>query len=78
MQERTMTTMGNNESEPRRGGPRPGAGASATKTLGGVRVTTDEIQAYTSAAEQAGKGRAEWIRDTLNATAKRALRRRQS
>jgi hypothetical protein len=70
-----MTETDNNR-QPRRGGKRPGATAAATQSLGSVRVTDDELQAYSDAAESVEKSRADWVRDILNRAARRALIRK--
>lgn len=41
-----------------------------------IRVDAAEKDAYERAASAAGVERSDWIRDTLNAAAKRALRAR--
>ena len=66
--------MSDDTPKPRRGGPRPGRTSDATTTLGGVRVTIGELEAYGAAAEAQGASRADWIRDTLNRAARRVLR----
>jgi|GEM_PF-2757163 len=66
-------TESNNDRGPRRGGKRPGSTTAATQSLGSVRVTDDELQAYSDAAEATGKSRADWIRDTLQRAARRVL-----
>jgi uncharacterized protein (DUF1778 family) len=39
-----------------------------------IRVTSDEKSAFNAAAESAGEPLSDWMRHTLNAAAKRALR----
>jgi len=51
---------------------RPASGdQSITKSMGGVRVRADELEEYGEVAKLEGMTRGEWIRDTLNAKAKR-------
>ena len=59
---------------PKTGGRGPRAGAPAAKSLGSVRVTADELEAYTAAAAAAEQTRGDWVRDTLNWAARRVLR----
>lgn len=39
-----------------------------------LRITSDERAAYDAAADAAGVGRSEWIREILNLAAKKALK----
>ena len=67
------TCLMTNEQKRGPGGSKPKRGAAATQSLGSVRVTDDELQAYSDAAEATGKSRADWIRDTLQRAARRVL-----
>ena len=44
------------------------------KTLGSVRVTNEQLERFSKAAGTRGKSRADWIRDTLDNAASRALK----
>jgi hypothetical protein len=59
------------------GGSKPKRGTTATKSLGGVRVTEAELADYSEAADKVGKTRADWIRDTLQRAARRLLAGRE-
>ena len=48
---------------------------SALKSLGSVRVTEDQIATYDKAAAVTGSTRADWIRQSLDIAARRALKR---
>ena len=54
---------------------------SGNKAMAGrleIRVSAAEKRTYEEAARAAGMERSDWIRDTLNAAAKRALREKRS
>lgn len=52
----------------------PKSGESPMTTRIEIRALPDERDAYMSAAEAAQVGMSDWIRDTLNLAAKRALK----
>ena len=60
-----------------RGHRPPRAKTAATKTLGSVRVTDEELALYGEAAVVAEQSRADWIRETLGKAARAVTRRRK-
>lgn len=50
---------------------RPAVDNPATNTLSRVRVTDEQIEAYKRAGDCRGKTLSQWVRDTLDAAAKR-------
>lgn len=53
---------------------RPPIDNPASNTLGRVRVSDEQLEAYRQAGAVKGKSLSEWVRDTLDAAAKRVNR----
>ncbi|MBQ4839798.1 hypothetical protein [Pseudoalteromonas luteoviolacea] len=62
-----------NEDKKRRGAPKKPTSEKRTARLGVVQVTEQQLGDYETAWELAGKRKSDWIRDTLDAEAKRTI-----
>lgn len=58
------------------GAPKKPKNEKRDKRLGVVQLTKDELASYVDSAEIDGKTKSDWVRDALNAKAKRTLKNR--
>lgn len=64
-----------NEKKPRRGAPPKPDSEKHSERLGEIRVMAAQLESYLLAAELEGKSKSDWVRDTLDAQAKRILKK---
>lgn len=62
-----------NNKKTRRGAPTKPDSEKHSERLGEIRVMTAQLERYLKAAELEGKSKSDWVRDTLDAQAKRTL-----
>jgi uncharacterized protein (DUF1778 family) len=66
------------EKKPRRGAPTKPEGQKHSERLGEIRVTAVQLESYQDAADLEGKTKSDWVRDTLDAQARRTLKKKAS
>jgi hypothetical protein len=71
----TCNNKNMNEDKKRRGAPKKADNEKVTARLPVVQVTEKQLNDYKEAWELEGKRKSDWIRDTLDAQAKRTLNR---
>ena len=64
------------ETKNKRGAPQKPENKKRTKRLPVVQLFESELINYEEAAELEGKNKSDWVRDTLNAQAKRSLKKK--
>ncbi|HAT3513169.1 hypothetical protein [Aeromonas hydrophila] len=64
-----------NENKPRRGAPTKPDSEKHSERLGEIRVMAAQLENYLLAAELEGKTKSDWVRDTLDAQARRTLKK---
>ncbi|HAT2580529.1 TPA: hypothetical protein I8273_004424 [Aeromonas hydrophila] len=64
-----------NEKKPRRGAPAKPDSEKHSERLGEIRVMIAQLENYLLAAELEGKSKSDWIRDALDAQARRTLKK---
>jgi len=60
----------------KRGAPKKPENEKRDKRLGVIQLTEDELNSYVESAALEDKNKSDWVRDTLNAQAKRTLKKK--
>lgn len=66
------------EKKPRRGAPIKPEEQKHSERLGEIRVTAAQQESYQAAADFEGKTKSDWVRDALDAQARRTLKKKAS
>jgi hypothetical protein len=66
------------ENKTKRGAPKKQLNEKRDKRLGVVQLTENELNSYIESAEIEDKNKSDWVRDTLNAKAKRVLKNKRN
>ncbi|QJT37013.1 hypothetical protein E4188_22240 (plasmid) [Aeromonas media] len=64
-----------NEKNARRGAPIKPDNEKHSERLGEIRVMAAQLENYLLAAELEGKSKSDWVRDTLDAQARRTIKK---
>jgi hypothetical protein len=64
------------DNKTKRGAPKKQPNEKRTKRLPVVQLFDAELSSYLESAESEGKNKSDWVRDTLNAQAKRTLKKK--
>lgn len=64
------------DNKTKRGAPKKQPNEKRDNRLGVVQLTADELNSYIESAEIENKNKSDWVRDTLNAKAKRTLKKK--
>ena len=66
------------DTKTKRGAPKKQPNEKRTKRLPVVQLFDDELDSYVESAKIEGKIKSDWVRDTLNAQAKRTMKNKRN